>query len=115
MKQLLGISHREYTEASYNGMADETSMNYGTSSYVRGIEFLAVVEDKAEDGVVIMSKAKFEKGDKVLVLSPDMKEIEVEAGSIYEMNGLEAVNTKPGMLYVMKGLDAPVGSLIRRY
>ncbi|PLX66763.1 MAG: peptidase U32 [Denitrovibrio sp.] len=115
-KQLRGISHREYTEASYEGQAGADSMNYGTSSYVRGIEFLAVVEGDHEDGVEILSKAKFAPGEKILVLSPDMNEVEVTAGELIDMkNGFSEPNTKPGMRYILKGLKAPEGSLIRRY
>ncbi|ADD69069.1 peptidase U32 [Denitrovibrio acetiphilus DSM 12809] len=115
IKLLTSVSHREYTEASYSGQAYSSSMNYGTSSYVRGCDFLAIVEGDAEGGVFIDAKAKFGKGEKVMLLTPDMKETEIEAGSIIALNGIEEINTKPGMKYILRGLSAPEGSLIRRY
>ncbi len=114
-RQLKSVSHREYTEASYEGQADETSMNYGTSSYVRGCDFLAVVLADNEEGVEIEAKAKFAPGEKVMLLTPSMDETEVTAGKLTAMNGVSEPNTKPGMKYILKGLKAPEGSLIRRY
>ncbi|MGD9809558.1 MAG: U32 family peptidase [Deferribacterales bacterium] len=114
-KFLASVSHREYTEAFYNGNADEKTMNYGTSSYVRGCDFLGVVEEVVEDGVIIDAKAKFSKGETAMLLTPDMAETEIETGAIYAMNGIEEPNTKPGMKYKLEGLNAPEGSLIRRY
>lgn len=115
LKMLASVSHREYTEAFYNNNPDESTMNYGTSSYIRGCDFLAVVEGDAEGGVVIDAKAKFEKGEKVFLLTPDMNETEIETGELFAMNGIGEPNTKPGMKYILKGLKAPEGSLIRRY
>jgi len=114
-KALVSVSHREYTEAFYNGQADDSSMNYGTSSYVRGCDFLAVVEEAADGGVIIDAKAKFAKDEKIMLLTPDMNEVEIIAGAIFAMNGIEEINTKPGMKYKLEGLSAPEGSLLRRY
>jgi len=114
-KYLTSVSHREYTEAFYNGLADDTSMNYGTSSYVRGCDFLAVVEGDHEDGVLIDAKAKFAPDEKVMLLTPDMNETEIEVGELLAMNGVSEINTKPGMKYILKNLKAPAGSLLRRY
>lgn len=115
LKMLSSVSHREYTEAFFDDNPDDSTMNYGTSSYVRGCDFLAVVEESAEDGSVIEAKAKFAKGDRVFLLTPDMKETEIEAGDILAMNGILEPNTKPGIRYILKGIKAPEGSLIRRY
>ena len=115
VRQLKSVSHREYTEAFYGGTADETSMNYGTSSYVRGCEFLAVVEESHEEGSVITAKGKFASGEQVMLLLPDMKEQIITAGEIFALNGVAEPNTKPGMKYILKGLKAPAGSLVRRY
>jgi len=114
-KFLTSVSHREYTEASYNGQAGADSMNYGTSSYVRGCDFLAAVEDDHEEGVIIDAKAKFAPDEKVMLLTPDMNEVEITTGEICAMNGISEPNTKPGMKYILKGLKAPEGSLLRRY
>ncbi|PLX69223.1 MAG: peptidase U32 [Denitrovibrio sp.] len=115
MRHLTSVSHREYTEAFYNGRADETSMKYGTSSYVRGCDFLALVEGEHEEGVLIDAKAKFAPEEKVMLLTPDMNETEITVGGLLAMNGIAEINTKPGMKYILKGLKAPAGSLLRRY
>lgn len=115
LKLLKSVSHREYTEAFYEGSADDSTMNYGTSSYVRGCDFLAVVESDHPDGVIIDAKAKFAMGEKVYLLTPDMAEAEIAAGEILAPNGIAEPNTKPGMKYILKGFKAPDGSLIRRY
>lgn len=111
LRQLKSVSHREYTKGFYNGQADGSSMNYGTSSYVRGCEFLAVVEDDS----TVTAKGKFAAGDNVMLLTPDMKETEITVGEISGMNGIAEPNTKPGMKYNISGLNAPAGSLLRRY
>jgi putative protease len=115
IRQLASVSHREYTVASYDTAAGAESMNYGTSSYVRGCEFLAVVEEETPDGCLIDAKGKFAAGDSVLVLTPDMTETTITAGGITALNGIAEPNTKPGMKYILNGLKAPAGSLIRRY
>jgi len=82
---------------------------------VRGCDFLAVVEEAADGGVIIDAKAKFAKDEKIMLLTPDMNEVEIIAGAIFAMNGIEEINTKPGMKYKLEGLSAPEGSLLRRY
>jgi len=115
IKHLKSVSHREYTEAFYKGHAGEESMNYGTSSYVRGCEFLGVVESDHEEGSVVDAKSKFAPDEKAMLLTPDMTENEITVGRISAMNGIDEINTKPGMKYILKGLKAPAGSLLRRY
>jgi len=113
--QLRSVSHRDYTEAFYHGEAGESSMKHGTSSYIRGYHFLAVVTGDSEEGAVVNAKAKFLPGDKVLLLTPDMKEEEVTVGELISTKGISEPNTKPAMDYTIRGLKAPIGSIIRIY
>jgi putative protease len=113
--QLRSVSHRDYTEAFYSGDAGEESMRRGDSSYIRGYHFFAVVTGESEEGTLINAKAKFAPGDKVLLLKPDMTEEEITVGELISTKGVSEPNTKPAMDYTVKGLKAPVGSIIRIY
>ncbi|TCK60010.1 peptidase U32 family protein [Seleniivibrio woodruffii] len=115
MEMLQSVSHREYTEAFYDSEADHKSMNYGTSSYIRGCEYLGQVLGDAEDGTLIEAKGKFAADEAVSVLTPDMEETHILTGAITEPNGKPLEFTKPGIKCILKGLKLPAGSIIRRY
>lgn len=114
-RMLQSVSHREYTEAFYDGDADHKTMNYGTSNYIRGCEYLGQVLEPVEGGTLIEAKAKFAPNEAVSVLTPDMEETDILTGKITEPNGSPVEFTKPGIKCILKGLTLPAGSIIRRY
>lgn len=111
---ITSVSHREYTEAFYHGEAGAESMNYGTNSYVRGYEFLALAIGDHANGTIIEAKAKFHPNEAVTILTPDMHEVDVTIHKIMDFNGNEQPNTKPAMKYVITKLKLPEGSIIRK-
>ncbi|MGE4317676.1 MAG: U32 family peptidase [Deferribacterales bacterium] len=115
VRLIKSVSHREYTEAFYDGEAGTESMNYGTNSYVRGCEFLALALYHHELGTVIEAKAKFHPDEAVSVLGPDMCEVDILVSKLLDMNGNEQPNTKPAMKYILKGIKLDEGSIIRRH
>lgn len=71
-EELTKVSHRQYTEAFYNGL-DVSAQNYETSSYVRNYDFVAEVSENTDDfGMTkINQRNKFLIGDEVEILSPE--------------------------------------------
>ncbi len=70
-EELTKVSHRQYTEAFYNGL-DVSAQNYETSSYVRNYDFVAEVSENTGgfDMTKINQRNKFLIGDEVEILSP---------------------------------------------
>ena len=70
--ELTKVSHRNYTEAFYQGTTSEKDQNYGTSSYTRYYDFCGVVEDYNPETktAAISQRGKICLGDTVEFVIP---------------------------------------------
>ncbi|MGA1847098.1 peptidase U32 family protein [Deferribacter abyssi] len=113
---LNSVSNREYTTGFYAGFADETSMNYKTSSYVRNTDFLGVVKENNNGKIVFECKGKIYSGETLHILDKSLLEHKVVFDRILDLNGKRVDFTKPNRDYILDcGLNFQKGSLIRRY
>lgn len=109
------VSNRTYTKGFYADEADESSINYKTSSYVRGSDFLGVVTAYKDGRLNFHCKGKINMGDKLQILTPDMDEFILKVDEIYDLNGEKVEFTKPNYDYFFKyDIDIPENSIIRR-
>ena len=118
-EELTKISHRDYTKGFYHGKTNETSQNYGTSSYVRNYDFMAqVLEDTDEEGITkISQRNKFTVGDEMEVLSPGKVYDEVKLTALYDEKGNErqdAPHPMETLLAKFEGAKLKKGDLTRK-
>ena len=113
-KELLeSVSNRTFTSGFYGGEIGSEAHNYETSGYTKTSEFMGVFEKNS----VISSRASFDKGDILHILTPKMEEIEIIGDKIIDIKtSEEVVRTKPNSKYMLNDLkDIPEGSLLRKY
>jgi Collagenase and related proteases len=115
IKLLNTVSNRTYTKGFYADEVDERSINYKTSSYVRGSDFLGVVNVWTDGKLFFHCKGKIVLGEEIEILTPSMEEIFFIADEIYDKNGDRVEFTKPNYDYFIK-IDQPIPehSIIRR-
>ena len=115
MRRLLSsVSNRHYTEGFYSGRSDEDCMNYASSAYVRGTDFVGVVEEVLDEGLLIDCRGRFKKGENLSFFTPDLAEPEISIDYI-ECAGEILDYTKPGQkVFVKTQLKVPEGSILRR-
>lgn len=115
IKLLNTVSNRTYTKGFYTDEADESSINYKTSSYVRGSDFLGVVNYWGDGKLYFHCKGKINTGDKLEILTPQMNEIFHIFDEIYDVKGERVDFTKPNFDYFIKiDKEIPQHSIIRR-
>jgi putative protease len=115
IKLLNTVSNRTYTKGFYADEVDERSINYKTSSYVRGSDFLGVVNAWTDGKLFFHCKGKIVLGEEIEILTPSMEEIFFIADEIYDKDGDMVEFTKPNYDYFIK-IDQPIPehSIIRR-
>lgn len=87
LEELKKASYRDFTHGFYNQKADETSQNYGSSSYIRNYDFMGIVVDKKDDMVQIEVRNRIFIGDEIEIISPSSRETVYT--KIYEMYNSE--------------------------
>ncbi|MBE6038159.1 MAG: U32 family peptidase [Anaerofustis stercorihominis] len=118
-EELTKVSHRDYTKAFYYGKTDETSQNYGTSSYVRNYDFMAqVLEDTDENGITkISQRNKFTVGEEMEVLTPGKVYDKVILRELFDEKMQEredAPHPKETLYAKFEGAALKKGALIRK-
>ena len=118
-EELTKVSHRDYTKAFFYGKTDETSQNYGTSSYIRNYDFMAqVLEDTDENGITkISQRNKFSVGDEMEVLSPGKVYDTVILRDLFDENmnpRVDSPHAKETLFAKFEGAALKKGDLIRK-
>lgn len=109
------VSHRKYCSGFFFGTPEE-SQYYENSGYIRNYDVVAVVES-CEDGTVYCTQRnKFFAGDKVELLAPSQKPVEMVLNNLYDENGEEIETANHAMMkFSFKSdLTFPKGTVIRK-
>ncbi len=96
-EELEKVSHRKYTKAFFLSDQDDTSQNYGTSSYLRNYDYIAkVLEPKDfKTGLTkLLQVNKFSVGELVEIVSPNKNTIELNVLSLFDEN-LQPIESAP--------------------
>ena len=70
LEELKKASYRDYTHGFYMGKPDSEAQNYGTSSYIRNYDFLAVVKAQKDNLVQVEVRNRIFVGDEVEIIGP---------------------------------------------
>ncbi|MGB9839209.1 peptidase U32 family protein [Thermovenabulum sp.] len=90
-RELLKITHREYTHGFYFGKPDVNAQIYSTSSYLNEYEFVGLVKDYDEKTkkAIIEQRNPVKIGDEVEILSPDRESFSFVINRMWDMEGNE--------------------------
>lgn len=109
------VSHRQYCNGFFFGTPDN-SQYYENSGYIRNYDVVAVV-DRCEDGVVYCTQRnRFFAGDKVELLAPSQKPVELALTELFDENGqpVEVANHAMMKFSFRSELTFPPGTVIRK-
>lgn len=90
LDELKKVSHRDFTTGFYFEKPGASEHHYGSSSYVRGYDFIALVQSDSDDDnyCVVEQRNRFFVGDEMEVMGYDLKENKmVKIEEIYDMDG----------------------------
>ena len=109
------VSHRKYSKGFFFGTPEE-SQYYENSGYIRNYDVVAVIEE-CRDGVVYCTQRnRFFAGDKVELLAPSCKPVELVLDTLYDENGeqIETANHAMMKFSFKCGQVFPSGTVIRK-
>lgn len=109
------VSHRQYCSGFFFG-TPENSQYYENSGYIRNYDVVAVV-DRCENGVVYCTQRnRFFAGDKVELLAPSQKPVELELTELFDENGqpVEVANHAMMKFSFRSEIIFPSGTVIRK-
>ncbi len=114
--ELEKTSHRQYTTGFYHGAKDKEYLE--DSMPVQTHEFVAVVVDKRDDGVVLEQRNRFVKGETLEILSVDKNLLNKPfiVGEMTDEKGepIEDVKGVQARVFVKTDLPLQVGDILRR-
>lgn len=118
MDELKKASYRGFTTGFYNDKPTSEDHNYGSSSYIRNYDFIGLVKgyDEEKNMVIVEQRNRFFKGDKIEVIGPNEKTIEVTVNSIFNEAGeeLEVAPRPKEILRVDLGIKPKENFILRK-
>lgn len=116
MKELQGVSHREYTSGFYLNKPGKDSQNYKTSSYIRNYKFVGkVIEKISENKYIVDVRNKIRKNDVVEIILRTGSNITIHLNKIIDYEAGESLEeANPNQKIVIES-EKPleVGDLMR--
>lgn len=109
-------TYRQYTTGFFFGKPDENTQIYDNNVYERDYVYLGIVGENPEPNVyVIEQKNKFSVGDKIEVMKPDGRDIEVTVVSIRDEEGneMESCPHPKQKIYINLGMELEAGDILR--
>jgi len=116
VQELEKTSHRQYTTGFYLGANDKEYLE--DSMPVQSHEFVAVVVDKSDDGVIFEQRNRFVKGETLEILSVDKnllnKPFFVDEMTDEKGESIEDVKGVQQRVFIRTTLPLQVGDILRR-
>lgn len=116
MKELQGVSHREYTSGFYLNKPGKDSQNYKTSSYIRNYKFVGkVIEKISENKYIVEVRNKIRKNDVLEIILRTGSNITIHLNKIIDYEAGESLEeANPNQKIVIES-EKPleVGDLMR--
>lgn len=115
-KLISQCTYRQYTTGFFFGKPDETTQIYDANVYERDYVYLGIVGDEtAPLEYLLEQKNKFYAGQKIEVMKPDGRDIEVRVVSIKdeEENEMESCPHPKQKLIINLGMELNKGDILR--
>ncbi len=115
-KLISQCTYRQYTTGFFFGKPDETTQIYDANVYERDYVYLGIVGDEtAPLEYLLEQKNKFYTGQKIEVMKPDGRDIEVEVVAIKDEEGneMESCPHPKQKLIINLGMELNKGDILR--
>lgn len=116
-EQISNCTYRQFTTGFFYGKPDENAQIYDNNTYVKEYTYLGYVEELTPEGLAqITQRNKFSVGEKIEVMKPDGRNLEVTVRRILNEEG-EEVESAPHpqqRLYVDAGVTFQPYDILRR-
>lgn len=115
-KLISQCTYRQYTTGFFFGKPDETTQIYDANVYERDYVYLGIVGDEtAPLEYSLEQKNKFYTGQKIEVMKPDGRDIEVEVVAIKDEEGneMESCPHPKQKLTINLGMELDKGDILR--
>ncbi|WP_317856114.1 U32 family peptidase [Chakrabartyella piscis] len=114
MEEVSKASHREYTSAFYYGKPDGDQQVYTNNSYIRGFDFIGVVQEPSdpETGIALVEQRnKFSVGEEIEVMPANGKSFAMVVEAMWDAKTGDPVEVAPHPQQMLKvKFDKPVAS-----
>ncbi len=112
--EVFKVSHRAYCTGFFFGHPKDCQY-YENSGYIRDYDVVAVVEECRDGRIYAQQRNKFNRGDKLEVLSPEGKPVSVVAEQIFNENDQEVETANHAMMRFSMPCDTefPRNAIIR--
>lgn len=117
LDQISNCTYRQFTTGFFYGKPNEDSQIYDSNTYVKEYTYLGIIGEVREDGCCcIGQRNKFTVGEKIEIMKPDGRDIEVTVGAIFDEEGnpMESAPHPKQKLWVELGGCAQTGDILRR-
>lgn len=95
LEEVKKCTYRQYTTGFFFGGADATTQVYDKNTYIKGATYFGTI-DKSEGNIAYLEqKNKFNVGDILNVMKPDMNDIKAKVLEIYDVEKEEKVDSCP--------------------
>ncbi|QDW73731.1 U32 family peptidase [Lachnospiraceae bacterium KGMB03038] len=105
LEQIGSCTHREFTTGFYFGKPGEESQIYDASTYVKEYTYLGMIGDERDGLCRIEQKNKFSVGEKIEIMKPDGRNVDVTVKRIVNEEGQEQESAPHARQIVYVELD----------
>lgn len=89
LEQISNCTYRQFTTGFFFGRPDENTQIYNESTYVREYTYLGIVGEERDGLYRMEQRNKFSVGERIEIMKPDGRNVEVEVGRIVNEDGEE--------------------------
>ncbi len=89
LEQISNCTYRQFTTGFFFGRPDENTQIYNESTYVKEYTYLGIVGEEKAGLYQIEQRNKFSVGERIEIMKPDGRNVEVEVGRIVNEDGEE--------------------------
>ncbi len=116
LEQISNCTYRQFTTGFFFGKPDETTQIYDSNTYVKEYTYLGIIAEKKDGAYRIEQRNKFSVGEKIEIMKPDGRNVEVLVESIMDEQGnaQESAPHPKQILYVRLTEEAEAGDILRR-
>ncbi len=105
LNQISNCTYRQFTKGFYFGKPGDESQIYDNSTYVKEYTYLGIVEEEKDGLSCIRQKNKFSVGERIEIMKPDGRNVEVTVERIVNEEGTEQKDAPHSKQVLYVGLD----------
>ena len=116
LDQIKDCTYRQFTTGFYFGKPDESAQIYDNNTYIKEYTYLGIIGGEAEGRYRIEQRNKFSVGERIEIMKPDGRNVEVTVQRILNEDGedMESAPHSRQTLYVELSGNAQRYDILRR-